>query len=106
LNFPVQRQLLDRSVERPPLGRLRARFREPTAVMYFFYKGCRIDLSPIKTDTGYLAHAVIQWRPLLQKQGEYAETFVSGPLEAFDTSDAAVMYAIDWAYKWIDEQGD
>jgi hypothetical protein len=73
--------------------------------MYFFYKGCRIDLSPLKTDTGFSAHAVIQRRPLLQKQGEYAETFVSGPLDNFATSDAAVMFAIDWAYKWIDGHG-
>jgi hypothetical protein len=73
-------------------------------VMYFFYKGCRLDLTPLETGTGYLAHAIIQRRPLLQKQGEYAETFVSGPLEPFDTADAAVMFAIDWAYKWIDGQ--
>jgi len=71
--------------------------------MHFIYKYCRITLEAREDFDRFAAHAMIERYPSSTKDGAYLETHVSGPRGSFATNDEAILFAIDWAYNWIDE---
>jgi hypothetical protein len=60
----------------------------------------RIDPTPRRADGEYMAHARISSR---SSSGEDEETdiCVSGDLAGFDSRDDAIVFARNWAHRWL-----